>query len=183
MTGRRPPGTPTGSWVEQQVQEATERGAFDDLPLAGQPLRHLEKPTGDYDYVAQVAAREGIDPVSLLPPSLAVLREIEDLSSVLDLLRDEDAVRSTVEELNRRIRDLLLMPQGGPPLRTGMLDLEAQVEGWRQRRAVRDGCHAADDGCHGSATPRGPAATRGGEPPHGIGRSREGRRRWFRRRG
>ena len=169
MTRRRPPGTSTGSWIEQQIQAATEQGAFDDLPLAGQPLPHLEKPTGDYDRVAQVAAREGIDPATLLPPGLAMRKELEDLPALLDLLAEEERVRAILLEVNQRIRELLLMPPSGPPLRRGLLDVEAAVEGWRERRTGRDGCH-------GSATPPEPAPTRGAEPPHGIGATL---RRWL----
>ena len=27
------------SWIDRQIREAIERGAFDDLPSAGKPLR------------------------------------------------------------------------------------------------------------------------------------------------
>jgi hypothetical protein len=38
MTERKPAGITVGSWIDQQISEATERGAFDNLPGAGQPL-------------------------------------------------------------------------------------------------------------------------------------------------
>ena len=69
------------TWVERQIREAQERGEFDDLPGAGQPLPGL---TGQYDelwWVKRVAEREHL---SLLPPMLA-LRYVDE--EFLDDLR------------------------------------------------------------------------------------------------
>ena len=38
MTERKPPGMDFSSWIDQQIEEAAKRGAFDDLPGAGKPL-------------------------------------------------------------------------------------------------------------------------------------------------
>jgi len=35
MTGRKPAGMSFPSWIDQQINEAAERGAFDHLPGAG----------------------------------------------------------------------------------------------------------------------------------------------------
>src|SRR5262245_50270332 len=35
MTERKPAGMSFTSWIDQQIEEAAERGAFDDLPGAG----------------------------------------------------------------------------------------------------------------------------------------------------
>ena len=42
MTERKPPGTSWESWIDQQIREAQEEGAFDNLPGAGKPLADLE---------------------------------------------------------------------------------------------------------------------------------------------
>ena len=38
MTERKPVNLSFTSWIDQQIDEASQRGAFDDLPGAGQPL-------------------------------------------------------------------------------------------------------------------------------------------------
>jgi hypothetical protein len=38
MTERKPPGRSFTSWIDQQINEAEERGSFDNLPGAGKPL-------------------------------------------------------------------------------------------------------------------------------------------------
>ena len=38
MTERKPPEISFASWIDQQINEAAERGAFDNLPGAGKPL-------------------------------------------------------------------------------------------------------------------------------------------------
>lgn len=44
MTERRPPGMAFETWIDRQVREAEERGAFDNLPGAGKPIPDLHKP-------------------------------------------------------------------------------------------------------------------------------------------
>ena len=53
MSERKPRGVSFESWVERQVREARERGAFDDLPGAGKPLPQ------DQRRRAGLGAREG----------------------------------------------------------------------------------------------------------------------------
>jgi len=38
MTEQKLPGMSWESWIEQQIREAQEAGAFDQLPGAGKPL-------------------------------------------------------------------------------------------------------------------------------------------------
>jgi hypothetical protein len=44
MTARKPPGVGWESWIDKQIREAEERGEFEDLPGAGQPIPDLDKP-------------------------------------------------------------------------------------------------------------------------------------------
>jgi hypothetical protein len=44
MTERKPPGMRYEDWIERQIREAQERGAFDDLPGAGKPIPGLDRP-------------------------------------------------------------------------------------------------------------------------------------------
>lgn len=126
---RKPPGVSFETWVERQVREAQERGAFDGLPGAGKPL---PREAGDeLAWVRQKALREGLPVSALLPPALALAKEVEDLPGRLAGLRSEERVREVVEDLDARIRRARLGPQEGPPVRVRQLDVEALVSAWR----------------------------------------------------
>jgi hypothetical protein len=132
MTEQKPPGTSWESWIEQQIREAREAGLFDNLPGAGKPLPSL---TDEYDplwWVKQLAQREQI---SLLPPSLEVLRKVESEMAAIGQLADEAKVRSRILALNREIAKVNARSTEGPPSRLGPLDVEAIVAEWRARRA------------------------------------------------
>jgi hypothetical protein len=44
MTERKPAGKSFTSWIDQQIQEAQDRGAFDDLPGTGKPSPPTARP-------------------------------------------------------------------------------------------------------------------------------------------
>jgi len=132
MTEQKPPGTSWESWIEQQIREAREAGLFDNLPGAGKPLANL---TDEYDplwWVKQLAQREQI---SMLPPSLEVLRKVESEMAAIWQLADEAKVRSRILALNREIAKVNARSTEGPPTRLGPLDVETIVADWRARRA------------------------------------------------
>ena len=137
MTERRPPGTSTGDWIESQIRAAQEAGAFDDLPGMGKPIPDLHVPETELDYAAKLARREGLDLSAMLPPGLALAKEVEDLPERLRALPSEARVRDAVADLNTRILAAIRGPQIGPPVRTRPLDVEAVVEQWRATRPVR----------------------------------------------
>jgi len=56
------------SWIDRQIREAMERGAFDNLPGAGKPL-HLD-PDPDWWAKAKIAD-ENLEP--LLPTALSLV--------------------------------------------------------------------------------------------------------------
>jgi hypothetical protein len=119
--------------VDRQIQEAEARGEFKNLPGAGKPLPGIGGPLADDWWLRQHAARENIG-AEALPPALRLSREVDDLPARLDALGDEAAVREAVAELNVRIRKALIGPVDGPPLRFGLLDADATVAAWRERR-------------------------------------------------
>ena len=129
MTERKPRGVSFESWVEKQIREARERGSFDDLPGAGRPLPPAA--SDELAWVRDKVKREGLPVAALLPPALAVAKEVEDLPEVLARLRSEERVRAVVLELNGRIDAARRAPAVGPPVRTGLLDVEEVVAGWR----------------------------------------------------
>jgi hypothetical protein len=136
MTGRKPPKVSFRWWVDRQIGEARERGEFDDLPGTGKPL---PKPTGNdaaTDWVLRQVRAGGHDTKALLPPALALKREVQDLPERLAGERAEERVREVVADLNERIRQAYLNHHTGPPLTVALVDVEEAVEDWRRSRAA-----------------------------------------------
>lgn len=125
------------SWVERQVREAIERGEFDNLPGAGQPLPGLTGADEDGWWVKGFLEREKL-PMPL-PASLALKREAERLPETLADVRDEATVRAMVEALNDRIRDSHRRRLDGPPVVTKLVDVEVTVEQWRRQGREKPG--------------------------------------------
>lgn len=133
MTDRKPPGMSPEDWVRYQIRTAEARGSFRDLPLTGKPLpaRALRL---DRDWVAELVEREKLDASALLPPSITLAREVEQLPARLARERSEVRVRALVVDLDARIRAAYRMVLTGPPMRTLPLDVEAVVDRWRSSR-------------------------------------------------
>jgi len=133
MTERKPPGTSWETWIDAQIRVAKEQGAFDNLPGAGKPLPNI----GDeYDpdwWVKQLVKREE---VSILPPSLELLRKVEKELAAIEQLDDEAAVRRRVAALNVEIAKVNATVMEGPPTRLGTLNADKVVERWRRARAA-----------------------------------------------
>jgi hypothetical protein len=134
MTERKPPNMSVGSWVEQQIRAADARGAFANLPGRGKPLPDLDRPRGELDWIAAKLRREDVDVMALLPPALALAREVELLPERLSKERSERRVREVVDDLNRRIRGAILVAPPGPPVRVRPLDVDEQIDRWRAAR-------------------------------------------------
>jgi hypothetical protein len=132
VTKRKPQKMPVGDWVDRQIREAQDRGDFDNLPLAGKPL---PKRSDDVlEWVADKLRSENADTRALLPPSLQLRKELEDLPARLLKVPTEAAVREIVADLNKRIRAEILVPHPGPPLLVRLVDVEEEVARWRAAR-------------------------------------------------
>jgi len=131
MTEQKPPGMSWESWIEQQIREAREAGLFDNLPGAGKPLASLAEGYDPLWWVKQLVQREKI---SVLPPSLEMLRKVESEMVAVWKLGDEAKVRSRILALNREIAKVNARSTEGPPTRLGPLDVETIVAEWRTRR-------------------------------------------------
>ena len=130
MTRKKPPGKSWESFAEQQIREAMEDGAFDNLEGKGRPIADLGR---EYDpdwWTKKLIEREK---VSLTPPALALRRTVEQALERLPQLRDEVEVRRALEVLNAQIRKLNATIAEGPPTNLAPLDVEALVTRWRQR--------------------------------------------------
>jgi hypothetical protein len=162
MTERKPPGMTFTSWIDKQIQEATERGAFEDLPGAGKPLPSRPDDDG-MAWIREKLAREGVSADELLPPPLKLRKESARLAENVHLLASEAEVREAVAELNKRIVEWRRIPVG-PPIFVALVKPEEMVARWR---AAQPGRPAVP------AQPQRAAPDAGRQPPG---------RRWWRRR-
>ncbi len=133
MTERKPPGTSWETWIEAQIRVAMEKGAFDNLPGAGKPLPNLGQEYDPLWWVKQLVQREQI---SMLPPSLELLRKVEKELATIEKLHDEATVRRRVAELNVEIAKVNATVMDGPPTRLGTLDVDQVVARWRRTRSA-----------------------------------------------
>ena len=133
MTERKPPGTSWETWIDVQVRVAREQGAFDNLPGAGKPLPNLDQEYDPLWWVKQLVQREQ---VSILPPSLELLRKVEKELAAIEKLDDEATVRRRVAALNVEIAKINATVVEGPPTRLGTLDVDRVVARWRRTRSV-----------------------------------------------
>jgi len=157
MTERKPREITFTSWVDQQVAEAAERGAFDNLPGAGKPI---PRRGGTDAWLQDYLRREGVPAEEMLPTPLRLRKEIERLAETIGDLNSEAEVREVVSGLNRRILEWRRIPTG-PPMYLRLVDQEAMVARWRDAR-------------------RGPSVPVPAARPHPDPPPR--RRRWWRRR-
>ena len=111
MTERKPPGTSWETWIDAQIRVATEAGAFDNLPGAGKPLPNLGQEHDPLWWVKQLVQREQI---SMLPPSLELLRKMETELAAIEKLHDEATVRHRVAALNVEIAKINATAVEGP---------------------------------------------------------------------
>jgi hypothetical protein len=157
MTDRKPTGVSFETWVEQQIRQAQERGAFSGLPSAGKPLQIDPEQTA-YDWALAKARREGVETAAMLPPGLRLRRERDELPERAARLDSEAAVRALAEDYNAGVQAFWRRPQESrwAPV-PGLADVEALVTGWAASR---------------------PPPPRPEAPP-----APEPRRRWWRRRG
>lgn len=133
VTERKPPGVSWESWIERQIREAQERGDFDALPGAGQPLPDLHKPRDENWWIKNKIEQERI---ASLPPALAIRHERDRAMERVTGARSEREVRDLLEELNARIRRVNATVTVGPSTTIGPLDVEEVVAAWRRGHAA-----------------------------------------------
>jgi hypothetical protein len=163
---RKPAGMSFTSWIDQQVHDAAERGAFDDLPGAGKPLPRRREADDGMTWLREYLRREGVSPEEMLPTPLRLRKEIERLAETVGDLPSEQAVRDEAAALNRQIAEWRRIPEG-PPVYVRLVDADALAARWREAQPPPAANRSAGTG--------GAAA--------GAASARPGRRWWpFRRR-
>jgi hypothetical protein len=171
MTERKPPEISFASWIDQQISEAADRGAFDNLPGAGKPLPRGE--TGGDAWLRNYLDREGVAAEELLPTPLKLRKERERLAETVSGLRTEQEVRDVVRDLNRRIMEWRRIPTG-PSIFLSLVGEETMVSQWRQAQSAAPATPAKQ--AKQAKPPTRPRAVRR-EPSHPRWWHRLGRRR------
>lgn len=143
MTGRKPPMMSFPDWVERQVRSAQAAGAFDNLPGKGKPIPDVDRTQDESAWVASYLRRENVDIAAVLPPALALAKEVEDLSERLAKERSEAHVRGVIADLNERIDRAHQQPQLVPPMRVRLVNVEQAVTEWVAYRAELAGAEPA----------------------------------------
>ncbi|HSJ43416.1 MAG TPA: DUF1992 domain-containing protein [Euzebyales bacterium] len=139
MTARRP-SAQRETWIDRQIREAQERGEFDALRGAGEPIADLDRPHDALWWVRKKLRKENF---SYLPPTLQLRREVEVAEAAIERARSERDVREVITAINARIRHVNRTDVTGPPSTVMMLDEEETVRAWRERRSDDPG--ATDD--------------------------------------
>lgn len=131
MTEKKPQPLSYEALTEEQIQSAYADGQFDHLPGYGQPIANIDEPYDEDWWIKEKLKREQI---SLLPPSLEILRDVEKTLEQVMTLRTERAVRRELDALNLRIRDANLRSVWGPPSTQLPIDVEEVVARWRDKQ-------------------------------------------------
>lgn len=134
MTERKPRALSFRSWIDQQIEDARAKGAFDNLPGEGKPLADLDEVYDPAWWAKKLVKREQL---SLVPAALAIGRKVEGVLGEIRQLGDEAHVRAKLEELNAEIAKTNATVTSGPPTRIGLLDVEEHVALWRARQPRR----------------------------------------------
>jgi len=126
------------SSIDRQLREAAERGEFDNLPGAGKPFADAGREYEDDWWVRDWLRREGASS-GVLPGTLKLRRDVEDLPRTADRRTTERAVRELVAEINERIRKAWVGLLDGPPALLRPFDPDEVVAAWRYRRSHKAG--------------------------------------------
>ncbi|MGO1972029.1 MAG: DUF1992 domain-containing protein [Propionibacteriaceae bacterium] len=121
------------NWIDRQIREARERGAFDNLPGEGKPLTgRADRPDPNW-WIKQKMADEGIE--ELVQSAVSLRDEVKHLQRNVAYETNESDVREIATDLNRRIRQARARRVDGPPeVQPRTVDVELVVENWRARR-------------------------------------------------
>jgi hypothetical protein len=134
MTEKKPAYMRHEDWVERQLREARERGAFENLDGFGKPLRGLDTPFSAQQWARDWVEREGGDLQAFLPPLLILRKERAALLQALPTIGSESVLRETVADFNHRLLDQYRRPMDGPLIAVGVLNVEEVVAQWQEVR-------------------------------------------------
>ena len=122
------------SWIDRQIREAQERGEFDNLRGAGEPLKGLGGRPDENWWVKGLMEREGLRPP--LPGSLLLRKEVAEIGDLVADCTTEAQVREIAEDLHRRILTSRRRGIDGPRIVIPDVDVDRVVRDWRERRTA-----------------------------------------------
>jgi len=157
MTQRKPKGLDFDTWIDKQIRDAERDGLFDDLPGKGKPIADLDQPRDELWWVREKLKREGIQ---YLPPGLQLRKDLQDLRAEVRTMWQESQVRTAVREFNVRIRHVNSHNLDGPSSNLMPLDVEREVERWREERLVALGDAERDEVQREPVSPPAPPTRR-----------------------
>jgi len=128
------------AYVETSIQQAIRRGEFDNLPGAGKPLPDLGSSHDPDWWIRRKIETEQLS--GLGPPALTLRVEHAEMAVRLDALSRETEVREALEDFNRRVIEARRQLQGGPPVVTPTVDVDAEAAAWAERRRAREAAAA-----------------------------------------
>lgn len=134
MTEKKPAYMRHEDWVERQLREAQERGAFDNLDGYGKPLRSLDTPFSAQQWARDWVERSGGDLQAFLPPLLILRKERAALLEALPTFTSEAVLRETIADFNHRLLDQYRRPMDGPLIAVGVLNADQTVAQWQEVR-------------------------------------------------
>jgi hypothetical protein len=121
------------SRIDRQIREAQERGEFDNLPGAGEPIPDRGELHDENWWLKQWIQRENI--TGLVPQTLKIRKEAEELNDRLAGETQESSVRRIVADLNARIVRANRGLVDGPPVVISLFNVDDVVARWREARA------------------------------------------------
>jgi Domain of unknown function (DUF1992) len=127
------------SWIDLQIRQSQERGEFDNLTGAGQPLADVDRPHDKNWWIRRKLADED---ASFLPPALAIAKDRDDVLECILHEPAETTARTMLIKLNERIRQANRLTVSGPPSSTMPVDIERALV---KRRTWRSSTHSATD--------------------------------------
>ena len=127
---KKPPKISWETWVERKIRESLERGEFDNLPGAGQPIPDLARP---YDELWWLRKKLRDEKLSIDPPIMVLRKELDETLERIGGARSEAEVRRLVDAINERIVYVNSHTFFGPASDLAPLNVERIVAEWRER--------------------------------------------------
>ena len=130
---RKPLGMSFESFIDRQIREAADKGAFDNLPGTGEPLKGLQD-SGPDQWVQKKLAEEQLS--MPLPPGLQLRKDVRESLQDIRRMEVEAEVRAALTGLNAKISKANSRHVAGPPSNLAPVDIDRFVDRWRAERST-----------------------------------------------
>ena len=116
--------------IEKRIQEALDRGDFDDLPGRGKPMQ-IEDDSGVPEDLR--LAYKVLKNADCLPPELELKKEIRQMEDLLESIPDEKEKYRQIKKINYKIMRLNIMGKKSPLLDEREIYYKKLVEKFGQK--------------------------------------------------